>query len=576
MRASRWAMVATCGVSLASVLQGCGGDDGSASGVAQAPAAAVATMSSYRASSSSSTDSSGAVADSSGNTAPAAGAPPPFWIALQESPQSGTAGNNGVYVIPANALSSMPSALAPATTNVTLLATANETVTDATGTVSSRPAVVMYYATGPDNNVHIYGVNLAGSANPPTVMQIGSLSWAPASGNQICRADSAQRDKSDPQTLFVVLQITNASGPLACGTGGTFELVNFTDAPSTAPTSLPYWSINIGNIYQSNGQLGGLVTFNANSQLVFYSAGQLDGVPTVVAAEAYAFGPLAQIGDAAYFVVSPYSGSVSSLLYKLTSSGVSSVVYTSQGNLGVYPAVADSNNLYFTDTQASVLSTLWQISLQSDNAQPLYTINALNGASLLESTGSALLFAATSGNGEVTIATLPLNVPSPQPGVLASIPGAGLTSAFLDSSSAYLYVNYRTSYTADVPGTAAFTIATGQQLQASSNSMFVQAGSDVLLLSGVASSQSLGGSTIYRFDPTAATQAPLSLADGSPYNLPQSTWQLTAFSNDGIGAINLQIGAFAGSGLLSAGAVYDASTHVIVPLAPANTNVTVW
>ena len=62
----------------------------------------------------------------------------------------------------------------------------------------------------------------------------------------------------------------------------------------------------------------------------------------------------------------------------------------------------------------------------------------------------------------------------------------------------------------------------------------------------------------------------------SPYILPQGTSQLTAFSNDGIGAINLQIGSPAGGGPLRAGAVYDGSTNVIVPLAPINTNVTVW
>jgi hypothetical protein len=251
-------------------------------------------------------------------------------------------------------------------------------------------------------------------------------------------------------------------------------------------------------------------------------------------------------------------------------------VYTSQGVLGVYPAVFDSNNLYFTDTQASVLSTIWQISLQTDNAQPLYTVNAWNGASLLEATGSGLLFAYTAGNGALTISTLPLNVPSPQPSVLASVPGVNLTSAFLDPASAHLYVNYYASAAGNAPGTAAFTIATGQQLQASFNSMFVQAGPDALLLSGVASSQSLGGSTVYRFDPAAATQTPLSLADGSPYELPQGTSQLTALSNDGISAINLRIGTLAGGGPLRAGAVYDGSTNVIVPLAPANTNVTVW
>jgi hypothetical protein len=573
MQNSRWMMAVTLGVSLVSVLEGCGGYQGSASG--EAPAT-VATTSSDPASGASSKQSSGDTSDSSGDSSPPAGSSPTFWIPLQESPQSGTAGNNGVYVIPMDALSSTPSALAPPTTNATLLATANETVTGATGAVSSRPAVAMYYAIGPDNNVHIYGINLAAAAKPPTVTQIGSLSLDPASGNHICLADSAQRDQSHPRTLFVVLEITNASGPLACGTGGTFELVNFTDAPSTVPTALPYWSINIRNIYRSNGQLGGLVTFSANSQLVFYSADNLDGAPTVVADKAYAFGAPAQLGDAAYLVVFQDSSSVSSQLYKLTSSGVSSLVYTSQGNLGVYPAVFDSNNLYFTDTQASVLSTIWQISLQSDNAQPLYTVNAWNGASLLESTGSALLFASTGGNGGVTISTLPLNVPSPQPSVLASVPGGYLTSAFLDSSSAHLYINYLTSFTGNVPGTAAFTIATGQQLQGSSNSMFVQAGRDVLLLSGVASSQSLGASTVYRFDPAAATQTPLSLADGSPYKLPQGTSQLTAFSNDGIGAINLQIGTPAAGGPLRAGAVYDGSTNVIVPLAPTNTNVTVW
>jgi hypothetical protein len=382
-----------------------------------------------------------------GSAGSSAAGPPPFWIALAELPVASLGANNGVFVIPANALSSTPLSVSPATTNATLLATASQIVTNSDGTTTSRPAVAMYYATGSDSKVHIYGINLAASTIPPAATQIGSFAMDSSSGNQVCLSDSAQIDQSNPQTLFVIIEIATACG----NPGGTFEQVNFTDTPTVAPIPLPYWS---------------------------------------------------------------------------------------------------------------------------GTTQALYTVNGMNSVALIESTGSALIFASSPANGGVTVSTLPLTVSSPQPSVLWNMPGGYLTGAFLDSSSAYLYVNYTSSQENLTPGTAAISLANGQQLRASVNSMFVQAGSDALLLSGVATIHNVGGGTISRFDPMTATQNPLTLANGSVYTLPPGAGSVTASLNDGVGIIN--VGAETVGALPAIGALYAASTNVIVPLGPANTDVSVW
>ncbi len=232
-------------LSTAAILQGCGATSSNASSsitsgtmqMSQAGSPGGLESTSGGSSSSYSSSSSGSAQAATCNASPPAASS--FWIPVQESPVSGASGNNGVYVLRSDALSCTPSAIAPSTPNAALLATAGSPAADP----ASNPvqSVAMYYATGPDNNVHIYGINLADTSSIPTARQIGSLSLNPASNGQICRAGAAQWDKSDPQTLFVILQIGATPVIGACGAGGTFELVNFTDSASAAPTPLPYW-----------------------------------------------------------------------------------------------------------------------------------------------------------------------------------------------------------------------------------------------------------------------------------------------------------------------------------------------
>jgi Arm DNA-binding domain len=281
--------------------------------------------------------------------------------------------------------------------------------------------------------------------------------------------------------------------------------------------------------------------------------------------EVSAFGAFAQSGDAEYFIV-PYGiNQTAELLYKVTSAGVASLVYTSVGNLGGSPGVVDANNLYFIDTQ-----TIWEASLQSADVQPLYTISTGSSPSLIGSNGSVLIYGYSGYNGAATIETIPVNEASKTASAFASFTGTYFSSAFLDSSATHLYLNYLSP--ADEPGTAAFAVGTAEQLQASSSSMFIQAAADVLLLSGVAAADAPGGSTIYDFDPSSATQTPLQLANGSPYTVPQGYSSITALASGGIGAINLR----RSSGTTATSAVYDASSHLIVPLGLTNTNVSVW
>ena len=496
-----------------------------------------------------------------------------YWIPVSEKPEAGAAGNNGVYVIPSNAIGTPPVALTPATTNATLLTAQNQS---AGGGAVYAPSLVMYYATGPDNNVHVYGLDLTDTTGLPTPRQIGSLSLTPASGSSICLTTSALQNTSDPSTLFVILPITGASGQ--CGAADMdFELVNYTDSPSTPPTPLPYASVDITALYQPDGQLGGLVTVSAGGQLVFYSAGRLAGEPTILVDPAPSFGMLAQTSDAQYFIVTNTNGDNPVIpqefyVYRVTASGSASKVYTSADMIG--GGVTDANNLYITDTVVAIFTTIYQVSLTSGTVTPLYKVAANGAVSLIGSTGSTLVFGYT-GDYSSTISAIPVNVPSTSEKVLTNVPSSLFATAFMDSSNTYLYANF-IGLGASSALTVALVVGTDQQLQASSNSMFIQtgttAGSPVLLLTGV-STESMGGGEIYQFDPANGSQTPITRIDGSPYTLPGTDFDgtFTAISSFGIGTFNMQ-----DSIPPTFGAVYDVATHTIVPLSLNGVNVSVW
>jgi hypothetical protein len=308
--------------------------------------------------------------------------------------------------------------------------------------------------------------------------------------------------------------------------------------------------------------------------LVFYAAGQLAAAPAVLVSSATSFGSFAQTDGAAYFIVAVPDATNPQTqldyLYKVTSSGAAALVYTAVGGLGGSLPVVDSSNLYFTDTVAGIITTIFELPLQSDTVQPLYVTDPVT---LIGSTGSVLVFGHISTIG-APIATIPVNVASKTESMLVSSAGNYLTTAFLDSSNTYLFANYLTTGAGPVPGTSATAVTTGMQLQASASSMFVQSGDATLLLSGVASTLNLGGGTIYNYDAMTASQTPLTLPGGSAYTLPQGyDASFRALSSAGTGALNLQSPYGSGPAI---GAVYDTSTNTIVPLSPANTNVSVW
>jgi hypothetical protein len=484
-------------------------------------------------------------------------------------------------VVASNALSATPQALAPVTTNGTLLAIANQTGGTANAPTYA-PAVAMYAATGSDGNTHIYGLELGNTASVPVPTQIGTLSLSPSSGLSICGQSYAQQNKATPSTLFVVVEVTAMAGQ--CGLpGDQFYLVNYSDAPGTAPLSVSFGTTSFAPIYQANGQLGGLLLIGGSSSLVFYPAAQLGTAsPATVVGTAYSFQILAATAGGDYVIVEPQPNNAGpELLYRVSASGMPLLVYTGVGDLsGSYsgPAPMDANNLYFSDTNLSFTSVRYvALSLSTAVTTILYTAGSTNNSSvsLIGVAGAQLLFATRTVSGGAIVGDAIVRIPtattSTAPTTLVTLTGASIQFAFLDPSSAYVLLSGVTF--ANVPAAEAVQISNDQVISNDTGALFFPYGGDsssIILVSGLTTvSNGYGGAMVYNFDPAAATKTPLTLANGTAYTLPAGHYgNFYSLSSSGVGSA-------AQGGSPALGALYDLSKNIIVPIVPANTSVSV-
>ena len=186
-----------------------------------------------------------------------------YWIPFSAKPIPNVTpvGKNGLFLIPSDKLSSSP---APTwvTTDATQLLAVGTKITVSSGVLTYLPQVLMYGDTDSTGTTRIFGLNLAGTSTVPTPTQISNL--ALPSGQQICSYGSTiGTDVSQPTTLFVVLQVGTLTQ--CYSSGGTFEVVHYTDSKTTAPVVVNINSTDMSSVYQG-GKLVGLLLYSSTTK----------------------------------------------------------------------------------------------------------------------------------------------------------------------------------------------------------------------------------------------------------------------------------------------------------------------
>ena len=181
-------------------------------------------------------------------------------------PSATPPGSTGLFIIPSDKLSSSPAPTFVTTDTTQLLAIGTQ-VTLKNGVATYSPQVMMYADTNSAGTTKIFGITLAGTSSVPTPTQISSLSLP--SGQQICQISSdSETDITNANSVFVVIQVGTASQCIS--TGGTYEVVHYTDSATTAPVVVTLNTTEMNGIYQ-NGKLVGLLVFDyATNSLDLY------------------------------------------------------------------------------------------------------------------------------------------------------------------------------------------------------------------------------------------------------------------------------------------------------------------
>jgi hypothetical protein len=279
----------------------------------------------------------------------------------------GAGGQSGLLVVPSQ--SPDTTAAFVRSSPVQIVAEARNITVNSNGVVTaSWPGTLMYVAADSSNAVHVYGLDLSNTTTTPAAAQIGNLS-VPLAANAalstlICPDSStlsAATNILDPTTLFVVLHIAGTSG--CNGSGDTWEVVHYGDSATTAPVAVTSVTSNsvtpayFKALYQPSGPLAGLVALDPGTSKLQLYADSTFASPTTLISNVTAIADLynsnsltngtALAGTTLFFA--PTTGSTQSV-YRLTYAATTATqIYSAQGALSAH-AVADNDNLYFTDT----------------------------------------------------------------------------------------------------------------------------------------------------------------------------------------------------------------------------------
>jgi hypothetical protein len=464
--------------------------------------------------------------------------------------------------------------------------------TNGTTLTGYSAAVLMYAGIGSDSMVHIYGLDLSNVAVVPTPTQITTLSVTDPA--LICNYTQAQTDNSNPTTLFLVLEIAGSGGCGSSTVPDTFEVVRYTDPATAAPAVVNITTTNITPLYTA-GVLSGIVVLDqGTSKLNFYSSSAFTA-PTALVTGALEANLLYDYSDSlrsvagstyAFFDVTV---GTTDYLYRVTAAGVATNLFTGAGSLN-QDTVADNTNLYFLDfvTGSSTL-TFYQEPLAGGAPTALYvaTLPGASATNLIGSNGTRLIFdQVVSGSNSALTSTL-YSIPTGAASTAATTIGAPLSGgvvAFVagstpaDPATNKLFVSVNVNDNTTTPATVARSTLVydfnGTLLQPQlANSVFQNGSSlfanGVVQFKGITdTSSTYGGSSPYSVNIADLTSAVFKTSAGSPYVVPSLDSAYLVPLSTSVG----EVGLF-GASATSAGAAYDLSQLLVVPVTLANSNV---
>lgn len=381
-----------------------------------------------------------------------------YWIPYSAFPTPNVTpvGKNGLFLIPSDKLSSSP---APTwvTTDTTQLLGIGTQITVTGGVATYSPQVMMYADTDSTGTTRIFGLTLAGTGTVPTPTQISNV--ALPSGQQICSVGaSAETDVTQPTTLFAVLEV----GTLAqCGSGGgTFEVVHYTDAKTTAPVVVSISTTLINSVYQ-NGKLVGLLLL-AGSSLDLYAndtftspVAKITGLTTAN----YVAGVLNEATLSTSAVYYQVSTATANELYRIDGSTLAATLVQNMGTGSIgNPVVQDDTNLYYTvltpGASNTETATINQVAVAGGTPKVLYTSPSfevlpgtlVDGYQLVGSNDSIVVFEFSSSpytsgiqdptKSTATLFTVPVGTTTTTPTTLANYTaGNELPDVFLAAPS---------------------------------------------------------------------------------------------------------------------------------------------
>ena len=546
-----------------------------------------------------------------------------FWLPFSAVPVAGTTGgNSGLFLIASTTVAQTP---APTpnwvTTSVpTLLGFAvSGFISGSTLPTSQTPALIMYAAAGTDGNTHIYGLNLAyTSSTPPVPIQITNLS-VPATMN-VCNAGQMENNVATPASLAVVFYVVTPTAGATPGTagycpaGGTYELANYSDSPTTAPTVLAIPGgtstlsalLNDGpftSIYQNSGLLAGVVLWDATSKnLNLYEdesfvapSALLSGVsqPVAIFSRTVQYGA-ANLGGGNYL----FNASTASVAaaYRINASLTPSEFFA--GSVG--SAVADDSNLYFIGSPgSSTTQSIYKEPLSfSGSATQLFSglpaATGVSGSQLVWSNDSALVFEnySASGAGETySLLSIPVGAPSTSATTIAGPIAGELIESFMasptgtDTASDILFLTTLNQTSSGSTVSASYSSQVlavgGTVMQTTPNSLIGSFGTlttelngDVWEVQGITDTNGgYGGGTLKQLNVGTLAASAMTTSAGAAYIVPAGY----GLSFTGFYGTNIAVGGFVpltSPTAHSIGAAVDVSQHAILPLDLTNTNVT--
>jgi hypothetical protein len=544
-----------------------------------------------------------------------------YWIPYSASPipTETPTGSTGLFLIPSDKLASSPAPTFVTTDTTQLLAIGTQ-ISISGGVASYLPQVMMYADTNSAGTTKIYGLTLAGTSSVPTPTQISSLSLP--SGQQICQISSdSETNVSEPTTVFVVIQVGTAEQCIS--TGGTYEVVHYTDSATTAPVVVTLNTTQMNGIYQNSKLVGLLVFDGATNSLDLYKDDTFTSPTQLITGLSnanYVSGVLdeATLSTTGIFESATTTGGSTSL-YRIDGSTLAATVIQDVTTASVSTAVQDDNNLYYSVINSGASSTTIsyeQVALTGGTPKLLYTTpafvpessTAITSYQLIGSNDSLLVFEyatdpLTDGVQDptkvtTTLYTVPVGTTTTTPTTLATYPaGDTLEETFLAPPSGggpsgdILFAALRNATGSITLPTIAYSAVSiplngGTAPAPIKNSVYLplavitpQLTYSVWQVTGITDTDGgFGGGTANTVDVSTLADTPFTTTGGIDYVFgPGFSGVLEALSSNNIavGIFNNEAAfEYHGTPLQENGAAADLSTNFLYPIVLTNTYVT--